>query len=48
MRRFPTKFHILWDRYSGESPINGIMPIPGTRNVDNIQRRLVNTKSKNQ
>ena len=46
MKMFPVKFHQLWNKYFNESPINEITPILGTRNVDNIQRRLVNTKSK--
>ncbi|CAF4392178.1 unnamed protein product [Rotaria sp. Silwood2] len=45
MKTFPAKFHNLWDKYFGESPINEVFPILGTRNVDNIQRRLINTKS---
>jgi hypothetical protein len=44
MRTFPKKFHALWEKYFGESPINEIIPILGTRNVDNLQRRLVHTR----
>ncbi|CAF3147175.1 unnamed protein product [Rotaria sp. Silwood2] len=44
MRTFPKKFHVLWQKYFGESPINDISPILGTRNVENLQRRLVNTR----
>ncbi|CAF4664305.1 unnamed protein product, partial [Rotaria sp. Silwood2] len=40
MRAFPAKFHDLWNKYFGESPINDIIPTLGTRNVDNFQRRL--------
>ena len=47
MKTFPKKFHKLWDQYFGQSPINEITPILGTRNADNIQRRLVNTKYTN-
>ena len=36
MKTFPVKFH--------ESPINDITPVLGTRNVDNLQRRLVQTR----
>ncbi|CAF5119257.1 unnamed protein product, partial [Rotaria sp. Silwood1] len=39
MKMFPLKFHTLWSKYFGESPINEIMPILGTRNVKNLQRR---------
>ena len=44
MKTFPKKFHTLWDNYFGESPINEVTPILGTRNVDNLQRRLVHTR----
>ena len=44
MRTFPLKFHTLWDKYFGESPINEVIPILGTRNADNLQRRLVHTR----
>ncbi|CAF4430201.1 unnamed protein product [Rotaria socialis] len=47
MKMFPTKFHTLWSKYFGLSPINDIKPVLGTRNVDNLQRRLIYTKSKN-
>ncbi|CAF1502723.1 unnamed protein product, partial [Rotaria sp. Silwood1] len=40
MRIFPGKFHTLWNKYFGESPINDIIPTLGTRNVNNLQRRL--------
>ncbi|CAF4148735.1 unnamed protein product, partial [Rotaria sordida] len=44
MKAFPKKFHALWNKYFGESPINEITPVLGTRNVDNLQRRLVHTR----
>ncbi|CAM4846981.1 unnamed protein product [Rotaria magnacalcarata] len=47
MKTFPIKFHTLWDKYFDQSPINEVIPILGTRNVDNLQRRLIHTKSKN-
>ncbi|CAF4533708.1 unnamed protein product [Rotaria sp. Silwood2] len=47
MRTFPGKFHVLWNKYFGESPINDIIPTLGTRNVNNLQRRLVHTRSIN-
>ncbi|CAM4835642.1 unnamed protein product [Rotaria magnacalcarata] len=46
MKTFPIKFHTLWDKYFDKSPINEVIPILGTRNVDKLQRRLINTKSK--
>ncbi|CAF3413328.1 unnamed protein product, partial [Rotaria socialis] len=47
MKTFPMKFHTLWEKYFDKSPINEVTPILGTRNVDNLQRRLIHTKSKN-
>lgn len=44
MRSFPQKFHNLWLKYFSESPINDITPILGTRNVNNLQQRLVHTR----
>jgi len=44
MRMFPVKFHLLWQKYFLDSPINDIVPVLGTRNVDNLQRRLVHTR----
>ena len=44
MRTFPSKFHTLWQKYFMESPINDIVPVLGTRNVQNLQRRLVHTR----
>ncbi|CAF3483322.1 unnamed protein product [Rotaria socialis] len=46
MKTFPIKFHILWEKYFDKSPINEVIPILGTQNVDNLQRRLIHTKSK--
>ncbi|CAF4751908.1 unnamed protein product [Rotaria sp. Silwood2] len=36
MKKFPKKFHILWYKYFGESPINEIIPVLGTCNVNNL------------
>ncbi|CAF3605876.1 unnamed protein product [Rotaria socialis] len=47
MKTFPIKFHSLWEKYFDKSPINEVTPILGTRNVDNLQKRLIHTKSKN-
>jgi hypothetical protein len=44
MRTFPAKFHTLRHKYFMESPINEITSILGTRNVDNVHRRLVHTR----
>ncbi|CAF3183115.1 unnamed protein product, partial [Rotaria sp. Silwood2] len=44
MRTFPIKFHALWNKYFGESPINEVLPVLGTRNVKNLQRHLTNTR----
>jgi hypothetical protein len=44
MRTFPTRFYALWQKYFGESPINDINPIVGTRNVNNLQRRLIHIR----
>ncbi|CAF3534844.1 unnamed protein product [Rotaria sp. Silwood2] len=40
MKTFPFQFHTLWSKYFGESPINEVTPVLGTRNVQNLQRRL--------
>ncbi|CAF4300465.1 unnamed protein product, partial [Rotaria sordida] len=40
MKMLPAKFHLLWNKYFEESPINEVRPILGTRNVKNIHRRL--------
>ncbi|CAF3030028.1 unnamed protein product [Rotaria socialis] len=45
MKTFPSKFHALWNEYFGQSPINEIIPVLGTRNVKNLQRRLTHTRS---
>ncbi|CAF1492784.1 unnamed protein product [Adineta steineri] len=44
MTTFPRKFHSLWNKYFKQSPINEVTPILGTRNVNNLQRRLVHTR----
>ena len=44
MRSFPVRFHSLWHKYFQESPVIDITPILGTRNVDNLQRRIVHTR----
>ncbi|CAF3924473.1 unnamed protein product [Rotaria sordida] len=44
MKTFPKKFHALWHKYFGESPINEILPVLGTRNVKNLQRQLIHTR----
>ena len=41
MTTFPKKFHSLWNKYFSESSINDITPVLGTRNIDNLQQRLV-------
>ena len=46
MRSFPVKFHALWQKYFMDSPINDIVPILRTRNVDNLQQRLVHTRDR--
>ncbi|CAF4132838.1 unnamed protein product, partial [Rotaria sordida] len=33
MKTFPGKFHTLWNKYFGESPINEVIPVLGTRNM---------------
>ncbi|CAF1470805.1 unnamed protein product [Rotaria sordida] len=44
MRTFPVKFHALWNKYFGESPINELLSIISTRNVKNFQRQLTFTR----
>ncbi|CAF2256470.1 unnamed protein product [Rotaria magnacalcarata] len=44
IRTLPTKFHTLWNKYFSESPINEIIPVIGTRNVQNLQKQLVKNK----
>ncbi|CAF4348904.1 unnamed protein product, partial [Rotaria magnacalcarata] len=39
IRTLPTKFHTLWNKYFSESPINEIIPVIGTRNVQNLQKQ---------
>ena len=43
MRLFPKQFHDIWNKYFGDSPINDIIPVLGTRNTDNLQQRLIHT-----
>ncbi|CAF2055316.1 unnamed protein product [Rotaria magnacalcarata] len=45
MKTFPGKFHTLWNKYFGESPINEVVPVLGTRNIKNLQRQLTHTRS---
>lgn len=45
MRVFPVRFIALWKKYFSNSPVSDITPVLGTRNVDNLQLRLVHTKS---
>lgn len=45
MKTFPKKFHELWQKYFNTSPINDIIPVLGTRNVLNLQKRLLHTKN---
>ena len=47
MQSFPMKFHTLWHKYFEESPINEVTPVLGTRNVDNLQKRLIRTRQSN-
>ena len=44
MRTFPKKIPYTVEQYFRESPINDIIPVLGTRNVDNLQRRLIHTR----
>jgi hypothetical protein len=44
MRPFPEKFHTLWNKYFRYSPINKVIPVLGTRNVNNLQRQLMHTR----
>ena len=46
MKSFPVKFHSLWQKFFGESPINEVKPILGTRNADNLQLQLVKNKER--
>ncbi|CAF1199245.1 unnamed protein product [Adineta ricciae] len=45
MKTFPRKFRELWNKYFSESPINDIIPMLGTRNVPNLNLRLVQTRN---
>ncbi|CAF5151923.1 unnamed protein product, partial [Rotaria magnacalcarata] len=47
IRTLPTKFHTVWNKYFSESPINEIVPVIGTRNVQNLQKQLVKNKQSN-
>ncbi|CAF4937665.1 unnamed protein product, partial [Rotaria socialis] len=44
IRTLPTKSHTLWNEYFSESPINEIIPVIGTQNVQNLQKQLVENK----
>jgi hypothetical protein len=44
MNTFPEKFNSLWNKYFLQSPINEIKPILSTRNLNNLQKQLVNNK----
>ncbi|CAF2049280.1 unnamed protein product [Rotaria magnacalcarata] len=44
IQTLPTKFHTLWNKYFSESPINEIIPVIATRNVQNLQKQLVKKK----
>ncbi|CAF1522166.1 unnamed protein product, partial [Rotaria sordida] len=44
MKGFPLKFHTIWNKYFGESPINEIRPILGTHKISVIwSGRLIAT-----
>ena len=45
MKNFPKKLHELWNKYFGQSPINEVTPVLGTRNANNLQRQLTHTRS---
>ena len=45
IRAFPKQFHELWNKYFKGSPIKEIAPVLGTRNVSNLQRRPVHTRT---
>ena len=36
MKTFPGKYHVLWNKYFGKSPINEVVAVLGTRNVINL------------
>jgi hypothetical protein len=44
MKNFPFQFRRLWEKYFAQSPIADIKPVIGTRNVGNLQQRLMHTK----
>jgi hypothetical protein len=44
MRQFPNRFHALWNKYFGESPIADVIPILGIKNVNSLQQRLVHAR----
>ena len=44
MATFPRKLHSLWNKYFEQSPISEVSPIFRTRNVENLQWRLVHTR----
>ena len=44
MKKFPSLFHSLWQKYFLTSPIAELTPVLGTRNVNNLHRQLVHTK----
>ena len=44
MRTFPSRFMALWKKYFSNSPITDVIPILGTKNTDNLQLRLVQTR----
>jgi len=41
MKTFPAKFNVIWNKYFIESPINETRPVLGTRNVNNLLRRML-------
>ena len=47
MKTLPGKFHVLWNKYFWESPINEIVLVLGTSNVKNLQSRLTYARSIN-
>ena len=44
MKSFPKQLHKMWNNYFGESPINDIVPVLGTRNANNLQRQLLHIR----
>ena len=45
IKTFRSKFNALWNKYFGESPINEVVPVLGTRNVKRLRRRSIDRKS---